>query len=289
MEKPNFTRLANVFEKEYEKIVFEHEKDEDPIKLRIRKLERTWNRIIESQGSNDTVDKFYKYPEIIELKDLCEDYKIGYLYADLRFIGYEFNFKLETSLEFDHNRGDIPQKHTDEIELLSVLKAFKKYNNQISVNLIRKQKVIGSIQNKELINIIESSIFEYFKKNDLDVRLGIHPIENEDFWIGYLENRISLEKIELKKFTSFEKYKSSVVKHCVFILWVYLSNFTKLKPQEGLEYSNEQGRFIFRFLEIFDFINKDKQISKKEDVVGYYLRSYQKINPTRTIIRYKNI
>lgn len=286
MEKPNFNKIAEVFEKDTQKSVFEHEKNIDSFTLEKNRLIRDWNAIEEWQiDDNEGVEEIaelFQYNDIIALKNLCEEYKIVTYYPDFRFLAFKFNI-LQKGITYVKNSKQKSKLESlnSESELLATLSMFLTHKNGISLNLVRKQKVVGSIHSKELIDVIYTAIFEHFKKNDLNIKLGLLPMnEIDNDWLEYINFCIYN-----KENSTTKEEKSWHIKHCVFILWTYLQNHTPLKSQEGSDFSNKQGLFIFAFLEIIGIFDKSKKITKKADVVGYYLRTYRELQPQTTTIK----
>lgn len=107
---------------------------------------------------------------------------------------------------------------------------------------------------------------------------GEPPFKN---WSEYIDYCTQNEKRYLNDFQTHEKDKSFLVKNIVFNLWTYLQSYTPIKANDGSQYSNEQGKFIFRFLKELGII--DKKIAKEADVIGYYLKTYNKHQPIRYV------
>lgn len=284
MEKPNFDRLADVYAKDIQKSVFEYEKNIDSFSREKKRMIKQWKAIEECKTDNEGVEEIaelYKYNDIIALKNLCEEYEIGDYYPDLRFIAFDFNMIKKAIVMTKNARTKSKlESSNSESEVLSTLSTFLTHKNGISINFIRKQRVVGSINSKELLDVIYAAVLDHFKKNDLNIKLDLIPMsEIENDWLQYINFCIYQKGITIKEDKTWH------IKHCVFILWTYLQYHTPLKSKEGSDFSNEQGRFIFALLEIVGIIDKTKNVAKKADVIGYYLKTYRNLQPETTTIK----
>lgn len=283
MEKPNLERIAEVFKLD----IVKHTSTEDHrIKQSadLQSLEFIWKQIthyheVEVDESEKSLSNYYYYPEVESLRSLCDEYNVIPMYADLRFLAFELG-RMFFSLNFDKNQKEfVLAFHQYNVELLSALRVLNKHKNGISIKLFRNQKDCGHLRNPKIIKVVFSALMDdFFEKNPIFyVGSGDEesPFKNRTEFIDY---KLKEELASIKKFKGYEKEKAFLTKNAVFILWTYLQKHTPIKANEGSEYSNEQARFIFSFLEMFGFIDKDKNISRKEDVIGYYLKSYKRLS-----------
>ena len=282
MEKPNFERIADAMAGDW--------MSEQPL---LPYLITGWENINYYRNNKNIEDgdqvlaSFYTYPENDSLIDLLNDYNLIHVEADFKLLAWEF---INTLRMVKLHQSATPKGHREsKLELLLALKLLLDNNkNGVSINFIRKQRVCGSIESSDLINIIKTALFEHFEKHDTDIyvarkrpeliRLKV-PEQNED-WGKYIDLRIEQERYTISDLRKTKRKDANwLIKHVTYCLWNYLQKFTEIKAQDGSEYSNEQGRFIFRFLDIIGLIDDAEKIAKKEDVVGYYLKTYKKEIP----------
>ena len=286
MEKPNLERIAEVFETELRKHVFKEDLN-DTYNARLKQLETIWGQIVYYQNTNgdeEFLSNYYYYPEIESLENLCKEYGLSSFYPDLRFIAFQLTRKTFVIDLHKNQKEDVLLFHRTNVELLSILSILDKYKKGITLKITRNQQKQSVTQNQDIINVINESLKDYFKKlNPITyVGSGEPPFKN---WSEYIEYFTQNEKRQLNEFQTYEKGKAFLVKNAVFNLWTYLQSYTTLKAKEGSEYSNEQAEFIFSFLEKIGIIDKSKYTtSKKADNIGYYLKTYKKINPVRYVV-----
>lgn len=292
MEKPNLERIAEVFKLDLVKHAFKEDTG-DTFSADVTHFETIWRRIIEYNEVKEEVDeseafvaRHYYYPEVESLRSLCKEYNVISSYPDLRFLAFKLGRKLFTLNLHKHQRQGTFTFHENNIELLSALSVLNKHKNGISIKLFRNQKDCGHLRNPEVVKVVFSALMEYFLKNNPILYVGSGneepPFKDRTEFIDF---KLKEESASIKEFKGYEKDKAFLTKNAVFNLWTYLQKYTPIKANEGSEYSNEQARFIFSFLEMFGFIDKEKNISRTEDVIGYYLKSYKKTKPIRYITR----
>lgn len=227
------------------------------------------------------------YPENPQLEELLknEEYHLEAFLPDFRFMGFIFSDWIK-----HENKGKEIEKNLllEELEALKFL--FENKDIEIKIKSLKKKEGI-SIKNNVLIDVIKESLMTFFLKNDKlynqydkyfhkGISLTyIEPLNYLDFdldsWNKYLDFRLSKENASKngRKIESISIYK------IVYLLQKYLQVFTEIKAKEGAGYSNQQGRFIFRFLEIHGLIDNliEKNV-QKEDMILHYLKSYRKRN-----------
>lgn len=256
MEKPNFERIADLLVSRNNNESISKAK-EDLIKIYLDK----WEWI--------TDERLY-YPEYPELGKLISEYNIPEnLLPDFRFIADRF---LGTKgAEYSHSIMERNLKKN--YELIQALKFIidekKGYKIEFKSNGNLKTKLVR-IENQSLIHIIEKSLFDYFKENEEDYseeeteKSGLEP---------FLNLKFEEEKGKQRK---GRKRSCNNIGKLAYYLQKYLQEFTEIKCKEEAGYSNEQAKFIFKFLEIFGLNNKIKGYSNIEDNIAYHLTQYKK-------------
>jgi hypothetical protein len=255
-QKPNLERIAEALSIDWEEL--------DNIPLDSAK---SW--IIQKELEKVEKGKI-SYPDNPLLEELLKEYNLESMLPDFRYLGNYFSYWYKIFELFNPNQL-ISRINIFALEILQALHYLQE-NNQVEIKINSLQKMGGiTIQSPDLIGIIQESLFEYFKEHSF-----LHPS-------GYNPENISDSGEHIKK--AFREIKTRIskkgrkqgnfqVKRISFTVWKYLQNYTEIKAESGAGYSREQARFIFRFLEIHGMIENPDLIARKEDVISYYLKTY---------------
>lgn len=259
-QKPNFERIAEIIIQEWASS--KKEVHDSVINTWVEKFQKDWEKIEKGKIS---------YPLNPHLEELLKEYHLKDFLPDFRYMGFMF----PNWVKFPEEMKKIQiQRKGFPMELLQVLKLFHDSPSGITINFIRKQKIQAKIQNAELVKVINSLLFEYWKENDFPFQVGkIYPEDISD-WGKYFNSRLSEEKAKTSK--KGRKTGNIQFKRIIYCLWKYLQEYTRIKAEEGAGYSNEQARFISKFLEIHGLIENADLQSRKEDNIAHYLKAYKK-------------
>lgn len=222
------------------------------------------------------------YPENPQLEDLLkmEDYHLEAFLPDFRFMGFIFS----DWIKHEKQGKEIKKKLLFE-ELKALKFLFENKDIEIKIKSLKKKEGI-SIKNPVLIDVINESLANFFMKHDELYKFDkyfnkinpSYPNFDIDSWGEYIASRFSKEKASQKG----REIESIAIYKIVYLLQKYLQVFTEIKAKDGAGYSNQQGRFIFSFLEIHglidNLIEKQTETSSKETIILYYLQSYRKKN-----------
>ena len=258
-QKPNFERIAETVISEW---ASGNSKAHDSvINSWIEKLQKEWESIEKGKIS---------YPDNQLLEDLLNEYHLEAYLPDFKFMGYLFSHWAEAMKILN----SIPTKNRFTkltFELIQALH-FLMENNQVEIQ-IKSKKLKGgiSIQDSDLIQIIQQSLFEFYKEHKFIDSPGNNQEEISD-WGEHIEKAFNEIKAKISK--KGRKKGNFQIKRITFYLWKYLQDNTEIKAEEGAESSREQSRFIFRFLEIYGIID-NPDFSRKEDNISYYLKAYK--------------
>lgn len=256
-QKPNLERIAELILPEWASL------NKSGFSLPHHIIQKNWENIEKGKIS---------YPDNPHLEDLLKqnEYHLEALLPDFKFLGYYFSkwFVAGNTL-FSMVTNQIPKFEFELIQALHYLHENKQVEIQIK-SLKKKGGIL--IQNPDIIQIISGSLFEYFKENDISFEMGKNPEDISD-WGAYIKERFAEEKSR----TSKRGRKKGIyqIKRITFFLWKYLQEYTDIKAEAGAGYSNEQARFIFSFLEIYGLIENPDLLTRKEDIIAYYLKSYK--------------
>jgi len=210
------------------------------------------------------------YPDNSLLEELLKEYHLEAFLPDFRFLGFSFIKWVNAENKHFGRKKVLKDFH---FELIQALHYFSE-NKEVEIKIQSKVKTGGiTIQNPDLINTIQQGIFDYFKENDLMLFVGEPYPEDIENWGEYIEQRYQEEKAHASQ--KGRKKGSYQIKRITFHLWKYLQDFTEIKAEVGAEYSREQTRFIFRFLEIYGLIENPDLIARKEDTISYYLKAFK--------------
>jgi hypothetical protein len=210
------------------------------------------------------------YPDNSLLEELLKEYHLEAFLPDFRFLGFSFIKWVNAENKHFGRKKVLKDFH---FELIQALHYFSE-NKEVKIKIQSKVKTGGiTIQNPDLINTIQQGIFDYFKENDLMLFVGKPYPEDIENWGEYIEQRYQEEKAHASQ--KGRKKGSYQIKSITFHLWKYLQDFTEIKAKVGAEYSREQTRFIFRFLEIYGLIENPDLIARKEDTISYYLKAFK--------------
>jgi len=258
-QKPNFERFAYLILPDWASAV--PKSAPSIFESWINNYQNEWENIEKGKIS---------YPENPLLEELLQEYHMEAFLPDFRYLGFTFLKWKNAENNFFSRKKELKGFHFELIQALH----FLKQNNQVEIKIQSKVANGGiTIQNPELINIIRQGIFDYFKENDLMLFVGKPYPENIADFGEYIEQRFQEEKANTSQ--KGRKRGSYQIKRIIFHLWKYLQEYTEIKAEAGAEYSREQARFIFRFLEIHGMIENPDLIARKEDVISYYLKTYK--------------
>lgn len=258
-QKPNLERIAEIIAPEWASD--NPEALASVIESWVNKLQKEWENIEKGKIS---------YPDNPLLEEMLNEYHLELLLPDFRFLGFMFNKWISYNINF---KSFSVQMKGFSLELIQALKLFHDFPKGITINLIRKQKIQASIQNHKLIEIIIQFLFEYFKEHDFYLEKGKPYPEEITDWGAYIQKRFTEEKARISQ--KGRKKGNYQIKRITFFLWKYLQEYTEIKGEAGAGYSNEQARFIFSFLEIHGLIENPDLITRKEDIIAYYLKAYK--------------
>lgn len=259
-QKPNFERIAGVVISEWASK--NPEAHDSVIDSWIEKLQKEWGNIEKGKIS---------YPDNPLLEDMLKENHLEAFLPDFRFMGYLFSHWFEAIKNFQPNQFK-NRIQSFSFELIHALHYFLE-NNQVEIQIKSLKKKGGiSIQNPDLIQIIQESLFEYFKENSYLHSAGYNSEEISD-WGEHIQESFKEIKAQVSK--KGRKQGNYQIKRIAFFLWKYLQNNTEIRAEAGAESSREQARFIFRFLEIYGMI-ENPDFSRKEDIISYYLKEYKK-------------
>lgn len=275
MEKPDFNRISWVLdyftEKELEKVDFCFNDIEDIAYQNMAEwndqiidLMIQWDKIAEEKNPN---------PQYSLLEILLSENHMTDLLSDFKLLAYIFTEWMEGK----EDNESIRNKKNKEFELLNSLKILLT-EKDITLKILRKHNSNDQIKSPELIEVIKQSLIEYFKKNDNEYKFmylneflfrGLIEIPkfDETDSENYFESRIQKYKRQNIKRGAVVKHSDTINK-MVQKLHLYLESFTRLKAKPNSVYSNEQVRFIFRFLEIFNLIEKPSKGSNEADYIA---------------------
>lgn len=256
MEKPNFERIAEVMA-----IGLANSPEEIP------STKNAWANYFNGKWELNSKANFFPTDKL-QLRDLLKEYKLEAFHDDFRFIGDEIYIQwIFSSIEYRNKKNG---KNPYDWELIKALKIFQDNEKGISINIIRKQKVISSIQNPELINIMQKSLYKYFEDLVFNSITEIKPTNNQE-WEKLLESKYSEGKA--KSSQKGRRRDEKKIYRFVFYLWKYLQVYTEIKAIPTATYSKEQAKFIFDFLVIYNLIDSEN-IQSQEDSIANYLNSY---------------
>ncbi len=255
-QKPNLERIAEALSIDWEEL--------DNIPLDSAK---SW--IIQKELEKVEKGKI-SYPDNPILEELLKEYHLESMLPDFRYLGYYFSYWYKISELFN------PNQLTSRINIFAfeILQAlhYLQENNQVEIRINSLQEKGGiTIQSPDLIGIIQEKLFEYFKEHHFLHPSGYNP-ENISDWGEHIKEAFKVVKTKVSK--RGRKQGNFQVKRISFTVWKYLQNYTEIKAEAGAGYSREQVRFIFRFLEIHGMIENPDLITRKEDVISYYLKTY---------------
>ncbi len=255
-QKPNLERIAEALSIDWEEL--------DNIPLDSAK---SW--IIQKELEKVEKGKI-SYPDNPILEELLKEYHLESMLPDFRYLGYYFSYWYKIFELFN------PNQLTSRINIFAfeILQAlhYLQENNQVEIRINSLQEKGGiTIQSPDLIGIIQEKLFEYFKEHHFLHPSGYNP-ENISDWGEHIKEAFKVVKTKVSK--RGRKQGNFQVKRISFTVWKYLQNYTEIKAEAGAGYSREQARFIFRFLEIHGMIENPDLITRKEDVISYYLKTY---------------
>lgn len=277
MERPNFNKIAWILDyftdEEYEKAdyCFNDIDDIDSNTIyqwndKIQELIISWADI--SEGRID-------YPEYPELKTLLKTYDLEDILPDFRFLAFIF-LDWHTSINKPKERIEKHEKIIYEL-LQALIFFYKEKENFVikidTMNAIKVKPIL--IKSPELIDIIKQSLFNHLQYNDFKfVKLQNYlfpktfdeKTDNKTNWGEYFERR--LHQYKRKYFSKGRPKRDNEIKKMVLTIQSYLESFTQLKAKAEATYSNDQARFIFRFLEIFDLVKKPSLGSDEADFIA---------------------
>lgn len=269
--KPNFERIAELSIPKFFRGDIDSFKEQ--LEIRVNKLKEMWDDIEKDKIS---------YPFDQNLVKLLEEKQLGTLLPD---------FKMMLCLFCDWYKKDkvqiIKDSELDFFELFQAL-VFLSQNNQVEIiikSLNKKEKI--TIKRPKSLEVIQESLLDYWHKlNNEPVNLDILHL-----WKPILINSLKYKRQESLNINNFSKIfgnslhtiKNKIFKkgrqegnyqiHVIsYNLWKYLQTFTDFKSDIEHSPSNEQARFIFRLLEIHGMIKNPELITKKEDVISYYVK-----------------
>lgn len=252
MERPNIERIALLFSPDW------------TIKSMplISSFEKQWEKIESGETSYEHSDDFL---------EMLKEYNLELHFPELKFLLYSF-LKWSKFTEFV-NSDIIKANREKNTELLNSLKLLHDCKGKASLIISTPTNGKYTIQSSGLIEVVTHALLEHFKVSDTEYLIkGI--LDEQIDWIEYVN--AAFEKQKAKTSRPGRKKGDFTKNKIVFYLWKYLQEYTQLKAAEGKEYSNDQAKFIFQFLKLNNFIDTNNEISKKEDVIGYYLKEYRK-------------
>lgn len=287
MERPNFNRIAWVLEyftdEELEKADYCFNEINE---IGIETIYQWNDRILDLIFSwTDISGGRINYPEYPELETLLKLYHIEDMLPDFRFMAFIF---LDWQTSENKPKERIEQHDKIIYELLQVLNFFykEKENFVIKIDTMSAIKVKPiSVKSPELIDIIKQSLFNHLQTNDfrfINLKNYLFPktfdekTDDKTNWGEYFEKRL----LQYKRiyFSKGRPKKGNGIKKMVFTLHSYLKSFTKLQAQKGAVYSNDQARLIYKFLNIFNLIEKPSKGSDEADfIANNYLNKKKKI------------
>lgn len=262
MRKPNFERFIGMMLGDEPDYPTNTERIELMRNGILADWEADWEEIEEGNLS---------YPVNEGLVKLLSNYQLEDFLTDFYFLGIIISERIKKSWDYyDSLKSD----DLFDLELLGALNFLLKGNADAKIKLIGR-KNSASITHPDLIEIINDCLTNYFKNSDFYQLSGYPSEDGNKTWAEYITERLNIQKSNM----SMDKgRKPSNPEYKKVTNWLrrYLEFNTKWKTEEGKFYSNDQVRFIFRFLQVHGLIKNPELITYPEDVVGYYLKSEKK-------------
>lgn len=302
--KPNLDRIANLLQIQkghsFRKADSRTSATSPNLAPETRAIYKLWDSI-----ENNEIP--YEIKDNAGIRALIEEYQLQSFQNDFFFLAFNFIRWKEAVKGFDERLNQISERQS---ELLYAFRFLFNHNlRDIKIDLKHtSKKESASIKNELLLNEIRKALLEYFVKNDRSfmavdpnnetllnkirkLLLDYFP-ENDSFFMAVDPNPETIDDwgklfkdlvSEKEKHTTprGRKNKNIQIGRMVDSLQKYLQEYTEIKAEGKVSISNQQGAFIFSFLNRINIIIPEDDFYHDKEYIRNILNRYRKLRKAK--------